>query len=48
MPVLGLTANITQSDLMRFGNAGVDEIMLKPLQVERFIQSIERLMQRER
>lgn len=48
MPVLGLTANVTQSDLIRFGNAGVDEIMLKPLQVERFIQSIERLMQRVR
>lgn len=48
LPVLGLTANVTQSDLMRFGGAGVDEIMLKPLQVERFIQSVERLMQRER
>ncbi len=46
LPVLGLTANVTQSDIARFERAGVNEIMLKPLQVERLIQSIQRMLNR--
>ncbi len=46
LPILGLTANVTPSDLRRFVQAGINDIMLKPLQVERFVAAVSRVLVR--
>jgi signal transduction histidine kinase/ActR/RegA family two-component response regulator len=46
LPILGLTANVTPSDLRRFVQAGINDIMLKPFQVERFVAAVSRVLVR--
>jgi DNA-binding NarL/FixJ family response regulator len=37
---------VTPSDLRRFVQAGINDIMLKPLQVERFVAAVSRVLVR--
>ena len=43
-PIIGLTANVDQQDLVRFESAGLNVLMLKPFAPEKLREQIERLL----
>ena len=43
-PVLGLTANVSQEDLRRFEQAGLQGLLLKPFETDRFRVEVQRLL----
>jgi CheY-like chemotaxis protein len=43
-PVLGLTANVNAGDLVRFEQAGLNGLLLKPFEVARLYQNVQTLV----
>jgi CheY-like chemotaxis protein len=44
LPVLGLTANVSEPDLLRFQQAGLNGLLLKPFDLERLRGEVQRLV----
>ena len=44
LPVLGLTANVSEPDLLRFEQAGLNGLLLKPFDLERLRSEVQRLI----
>ncbi len=44
LPVLGLTANVSEPDLLRFQQAGLNGLLLKPFDLERMRSEVQRLV----
>ena len=44
LPVLGLTANVSEPDLLRFQQAGLNGLLLKPFDLERLRSEVQRLV----